>query len=111
MSNLHVRPAPSPATVAVSLLEVASGLGLPDAAAGQMSVPRTATYQYPMSYEQAYQALGLANDIAAVNDILSIAAAMESRARASNDRGLELDAIELRFHAECRLDDMATDHN
>jgi len=42
---------------------------------------------------------------------LSIAGAMGARARASNDRGLELDAIELRFHAECRLDDMVTDHS
>jgi hypothetical protein len=62
-----------------------------------------------MSYETAYRALGSAKDIAAVNDILAIAALMEVHARAANDRGLELDAIELRFHAECRLDDMVTD--
>ena len=63
-----------------------------------------------MSYETAYRALGLAEDAAAVKNILSIAAVMEARARASNNRGLELDAIELRFHAECRLDDMIADH-
>jgi len=45
-----------------------------------------------------------------VEDILSIAAVMEARARARNDRSLELDAIELRFRSECRLDDMITDH-
>jgi hypothetical protein len=111
MSNLHVGPNPRPATVAVGLLKVTSANGSPDASEGHLAAPRAATYQYPMSYEEAYRALGLANDIAAVNDILSIGAAMESRARASNDRGLELDAIELRFHAECRLDDMGTGHN
>ena len=79
---------------------------------GNRPAPRTATatYEYPMTYETAYRALGLAEDVAAVKDILSIAAVMEARARASNDRSLELDAIELRFHAECRLDDMIADH-
>jgi hypothetical protein len=44
-----------------------------------------------------------------VLQIVSIAAAMEEYARKHNDRSLELDAIELRFHSECRLDDMISD--
>ena len=71
----------------------------------------TATYQYPVTYEIAYRALASAKAVAEVNDILSIAAVMEAHARQTDDRSLELDAIELRFHAECRLDDMTTDHN
>jgi hypothetical protein len=111
MSNLHVSPNARPAAIAAGLLEVTFGLGLSETAAGNRPVARAATYQFPMSYETAYRALGLATTVAAVNDILSIAAAMEARARTSNDRSLELDAIELRFHAECPLDDMVTDDN
>ncbi len=55
------------------------------------------------TYEAACRALALANNVAKVNDILAIAAAMEARARQANDRSLELDAIELRFYAEGRL--------
>jgi hypothetical protein len=110
MSNLHARLAsPRPATADADLCAVTSGIGLSGTVAGHRPAPRPATYEYPMSYETAYRALGLAKDIAAVNDILSIAAVMETDARTSNDRSLELDAIELRFHAECRLDDMVTD--
>ena len=99
MTNLHVRSAGL-------RHQVGHGIGV------SVTAPRTATapYEYPMSYETAYRALGLAEDAAAVKDILSIAAVMEARARASKSRGLELDAIELRFHAECRLDDMIADH-
>jgi hypothetical protein len=109
MSNLHARPAsPRPATA--DLCAVTSGIGLSRTVAAHRAAPRPATYEYPMSYETAYRALGLAKDVTAVSDILSIAAVMETQARVSNDRSLELDAIELRFHAECRLDDMVTDH-
>jgi hypothetical protein len=107
MTNLHVRSAGLRHQVGhgigISATESIEGnrLALPTA---------TASYEYPLSYETAYRALGLAEDAAAVKDILSIAAVMEARARASNNRGLELDAIELRFHAECRLDDMIADH-
>jgi len=99
MTNLHVRSAGL-------RHQVGHGIGV------SVTASRTATapYEYPMSYETAYRALGLAEDAAAVKNILSIAAVMEARARASNNRGLELDAIELRFHAECRLDDMIADH-
>jgi hypothetical protein len=107
MTNLHVRSAGLRHQVGhgigISATESIEGnrLALPTA---------TASYEYPLSYETAYRALGLAEDAAAVKNILSIAAVMEARARASNNRGLELDAIELRFHAECRLDDMIADH-
>jgi hypothetical protein len=99
MTNLHVRSAGL-------RHQVGHGIGV------SVTASRTATapYEYPMSYETAYRALRLAEDPAAVKDILSIAAVMEARARASKSRGLELDAIELRFHAECRLDDMIADH-
>ncbi len=63
------------------------------------------------TYEAACRALALANNIAEVNDVLSIAAAMEAHARQANDRSLELDGVELRFHAECRLDQMTTNQN
>jgi hypothetical protein len=107
MTNLHVRSAGLRHQVGhgigISATESIEGnrLALPTA---------TASYEYPLSYETAYRALGLAEDAAAVKNILSIAAVMEARARASKSRGLELDAIELRFHAECRLDDMIADH-
>jgi hypothetical protein len=68
--------------------------------------PRVACL-YPITYEAAYQALNRAASVAEINDILHIAAAMEDFAKKSRDRHLELDAIELRFHAECRLDDFA----
>jgi len=72
---------------------------------------RPAIDSYETAYEDAVQRLTLAESISDVNDILSIAAAMETHARTFSDRGLELDAIELRFHAECRLDDITADKN
>src|SRR5215470_5300965 len=56
---------------------------------------RSATDSYEITYEDAFQRLALAESISAVNDILSIAAEMETHARRFSDRGLELDAIEL----------------
>jgi hypothetical protein len=111
MSYMHSRPA-SPATVTADLYEVVSRISLhrTDPPANDRNTPRSAPSEYPMTYETAYRALGSAKDIKAVNHILAIVAAMEAKARASNDRSLELDAIELRFHAECRLDDMVADH-
>jgi hypothetical protein len=107
MTNLHVRSAGLRHQIGNGI-----GVSVTPSIEGNRPAPRTATapYEYPMSYETAYRALRLAEDPAAVKDILSIAAVMEARARASNNRGLELDAIELRFHAECRLDDMIADH-
>jgi len=72
---------------------------------------RPAIDSYETAYEDALQRLTLAESISDVNDILSIAGAMEAHARTFSDRGLELDAIELRFHAECRLDDITADEN
>jgi hypothetical protein len=107
MTNLHVRSVRLRNQVGHG-----SGVSATESIQSNRPAPRasTATYEYPMSYETAYRALSLAEDAAAVKDILSIAAVMEARARASNHRSLELDAIELRFHAECRLDDMIADH-
>jgi len=70
---------------------------------------RSAIDSYEIAYEDAFQRLVLAETVSDVKDILSIAAEMETHARKFSDRGLELDAIELRFHAECRLDDMTAD--
>jgi hypothetical protein len=109
MSNLHARRT-SPAIVTADLVVSRIGLHRTDLPADDRHAPRSAKSEYPMTYETAYRALGSAKDIMAVNHILAIAAAMEANARASNDRSLELDAIELRFHGECRLDDMAADH-
>src|SRR5215470_20214243 len=72
---------------------------------------RPAIDSYETAYEDAFQRLSLAESISDVNDILSIAGAMERHARTFSDRALELDAIELRFHAECRLDDITADES
>jgi hypothetical protein len=113
MRNLHLSTHSARPIVAADLYQVAPGIGALGTERTESSplLPPSPTYQYPVSYETAYRALASAQAVVEVNDILSIAAAMEAHARQTNDRGLELDAIELRFHAECRLDDMITDRN
>jgi hypothetical protein len=66
---------------------------------------------FAVTYEVACRALAMSKNVAAVKDILSIAAAMDAYARQTSDRSLEWDAIELRFCAECRLDQMIADQN
>jgi hypothetical protein len=113
MRNLHLRTPSARPIIAADLYRVAPGVGAlgTERTENDPLPPPSQTYQYPVSYEIAYRALASAQAVAEVNDILAIAAAMEAHARHTNDRGLELDAIELRFHAECRLDDMITDRN
>ena len=65
--------------------------------------------QYPITYEAAYLALNTATWVHEVNNILHVAAAVKIFARNCNDRSIELDAIELGFLAECRLDDLTSD--
>jgi hypothetical protein len=65
----------------------------------------------PVTYEAARRTLAAAKNVADVKNILAVAATMGAFARRLDDRSLEWDAIEFRFRAECRLDDMIADQN
>ena len=62
--------------------------------------------EHPMSYEAISRVLAHATTIGEVNELLSWIGEMAAHAQSFNDRALELDAVELRFNAECRLEDM-----
>jgi hypothetical protein len=88
----------------------ASGLRHPDCAS-MAATSAVTVHTHEITYEAAFHALMAATSVVEVENVLATAALMNVFARQLNDRALELDPIELRFHAESRLDDMIEDRS
>ena len=117
MNNLQAETVASESFAAVDLRRVA---GAPGIAALKVVLPggnsllqqaATAEDRYAGTYEAACRTLAVSGNIAEVTNILAVADAMDAHARQAGDRTLEWDAIELRFHAECRLDQLTAEQD
>jgi hypothetical protein len=118
MDNLQVEMTIAPhATAAAAAVELRQVDDAPGIAAMQVEMPggkvRAAKAEAAIDpclvgYETAFRALTVAKSAAEIRDILLIADAMDAYARKTNDRSIELVAIELRFYAEGRLNQVNT---